>query len=89
MESALTSKGQATIPKAVREHLGLKAGDRIRFFLRREGGVTILPVIPASRLAGIVKYGGPPLSIEDMDDAIAEGALESAGLGPNSKLAAE
>jgi AbrB family looped-hinge helix DNA binding protein len=33
MESALTSKGQATIPKAIRDHLGLKSGDRIKFFM--------------------------------------------------------
>ena len=26
MESTITSKGQATIPKAIREHLGLKPG---------------------------------------------------------------
>jgi AbrB family looped-hinge helix DNA binding protein len=31
MESAITSKGQATIPKAIREHLGLKPGDRVKF----------------------------------------------------------
>ena len=33
MESAITRKGQATIPKAVREHLRLKPGDRVKFFL--------------------------------------------------------
>jgi hypothetical protein len=32
MESALTVKGQATIPKAIREHLHLKPGDRVKFF---------------------------------------------------------
>ncbi|HEV2991113.1 MAG TPA: AbrB/MazE/SpoVT family DNA-binding domain-containing protein [Candidatus Angelobacter sp.] len=32
MESAISVKGQATIPKVVREYLGLKPGDRIKFF---------------------------------------------------------
>ncbi len=32
MESAITTKGQATIPKAIRDYLGLKPGDRIKFF---------------------------------------------------------
>jgi AbrB family looped-hinge helix DNA binding protein len=31
VESAITVKGQATIPKAIREHLGLKPGDRVSF----------------------------------------------------------
>jgi AbrB family looped-hinge helix DNA binding protein len=33
VESAITAKGQATIPKAIREHLGLKPGDRVKFFM--------------------------------------------------------
>ncbi len=43
MESAITVKGQATIPKAIREHLGLKPGDRIKFFVRPDGSVVIVP----------------------------------------------
>jgi len=35
MESAITVKGQATIPKAIREHLGLKPGDRLSSFFTR------------------------------------------------------
>ena len=32
MDLAITAKGQATIPKAIRDHLGLKPGDRVKFF---------------------------------------------------------
>lgn len=32
MEATLSSKNQATIPKQVREHLNLKAGDRFQVF---------------------------------------------------------
>ena len=33
MESSITAKGQATIPKAIRDHLRLKPGDRVKFFV--------------------------------------------------------
>jgi AbrB family looped-hinge helix DNA binding protein len=77
MESALTSKGQVTIPKEAREHLGLKPGDRVKFFIQPDGRLVILPKIHVSALRGIVpKRKGPPLSIEQMDEAIAKGATE-------------
>ena len=55
MESALTGKGQATIPKAIREHLHLKPGDRVKFFVHPDGTVVLLPKVPASSLRGILK----------------------------------
>ena len=73
MESALTVKGQATIPKAVREYLHLGPGDRIKFFLHPDGTVVILPKLPASRLKGIVR-ARRRVSLDEMDTAIAEGA---------------
>jgi antitoxin PrlF len=73
MESALTVKGQATIPKAVREYLHLGPGDRIKFFLHPDGTVVILPKLPASRLKGIVRTRRR-VSLDEMDTAIAEGA---------------
>jgi antitoxin PrlF len=77
MESALTSKGQATIPKAIREHLGLKPGGRIRFFIHPDGSVVILPELPVSRLRGMLKSRKRrPVTIEEMDEAIAAGAAE-------------
>jgi AbrB family looped-hinge helix DNA binding protein len=39
MEFAITAKDQATIPKAIREHLRLKPGDRVKFFVHPDGGV--------------------------------------------------
>ena len=73
MESALSIKGQATIPKLIREHLQLRPGDRIKFFLHPDGTVVILPKIPTSRLKGIVR-SHRRVSLEDLDAAIAEGA---------------
>lgn len=42
MESALAVKGQATIPKTIREHLALKPGDRVKFFVHPDGSVVLL-----------------------------------------------
>lgn len=55
MESKITTKGQATIPKAIREHLRLKPDDKIKFFLRPDGSVVPLPKRPTSALRGILK----------------------------------
>jgi len=76
LESTITSRGQTTVPKAVRQALELKAGDRVRYTIEGSA-VRIRPLRPISRLRGIVQYKGPPLSLEDMDRAVAEGAYES------------
>jgi AbrB family looped-hinge helix DNA binding protein len=73
MESALSIKGQATIPKAIRDHLHLEPGDRIKFFMHPDGSVVILPKIPISKLKGVVKVRRRA-SLEDMEVAISEGA---------------
>jgi antitoxin PrlF len=82
MESALSIKGQATIPKAVREHLRLKPGDRVKFFVHPDGSVVILPKLSASALRGMMRSRRPrPASLEDMDKAIAAGAARGFGHG--------
>jgi antitoxin PrlF len=40
-ESTLTSKGQTTIPKAVRDMLGMKSGDRMTFTVMPDGTVLL------------------------------------------------
>lgn len=74
MESAITVKGQATIPKAIREHLQLKPGDRVKFFVQPDGSVVLLPKLPASALRGLVKSRRRPVTIAKMNQAIREGA---------------
>ncbi len=76
-ESKLTSRGQTTLPKAVREALDLKAGDLVRYFIY-DGEVRIAPVRPLSRLFGVLKYDGPPATLEDIERGIIEGACRSA-----------
>ena len=74
-ESSITIKGQTTLPKAVRDSLAVKAGDKVRYVIVDEG-VLIMPVRPTSRLFHSLKYDGPPVSLEEMDNAAAEGAIE-------------
>jgi antitoxin PrlF len=75
MESAITVKGQATIPKAIREHLGLKPGDRVKFFVHPDGTVVLLPKLPGRALRGILKSKRTrAVSIDEMTEAAAEGA---------------
>jgi antitoxin PrlF len=81
MESAITKKGQATIPKAVREHLHLRPGDRVKFFLHPDGSVVLLPKLPVTALRGLIKHRGAPVTIEDMDEAVIAGANEGISRG--------
>jgi AbrB family looped-hinge helix DNA binding protein len=46
----LTSKGQITVPRAVRQQLGLRAGDQIEFVMDN-GGFRIEKTRPADRFA--------------------------------------
>jgi antitoxin PrlF len=79
MESTITTKGQATIPKAIREHLRLKPGDRVKFFVHPDGSVVLLPKRPAAVLRGIIKPRHRPVTLDEMHDAAAAGAAEAAG----------
>lgn len=75
LESSITKKGQTTLPKAVRNALGLQAGDRVRYILS-DSHVRLLPVRPISRLFGILPYEGSTVTLEEMEQAIADGATE-------------
>jgi AbrB family looped-hinge helix DNA binding protein len=75
VESTLSSKGQATIPKAVRERLSLKPGDRFKFFFHPDG-VILLPKIPTTRLKGIVPKPLKAVSLEEIKAGIEAGATQ-------------
>lgn len=72
--ATVTSKGQVTIPVDVRNQLGLEAGDRIEFSFNEATGR--YEVYPATRslvaLKGVVKKPAKPVSIDEMNRAIAE-----------------
>ncbi|GAC1307779.1 MAG: hypothetical protein NVSMB21_12220 [Vulcanimicrobiaceae bacterium] len=75
MESAITSKGQATIPKAIREYLGLAPGDVVKFFVHPNGSVVLLPKHPTAELRGILARPGRAATIAEMNEAIVDGAV--------------
>ena len=67
-DAKVTSKGQITIPKAVREQLHLEAGDRVFFDVRDDGSVMLRARNkPIEGLFGLLyRKGRKPLTIEDM-----------------------
>ena len=70
--ATITSKGQITIPKEVREALGVAAGDRVEFVAQEKG---VYNVVAATRdvrhLKGLVAKPSRPVSIEAMNRAVA------------------
>jgi AbrB family looped-hinge helix DNA binding protein len=77
--ATLTSKGQTTIPKEIRDRLGLEPGDKLDFVVEADGRVVLRPATRDVReLRGMLRRKGrKPVSLEEMDRAIAEGALRS------------
>jgi AbrB family looped-hinge helix DNA binding protein len=57
--STLTSKGQITLPKSVRDKLNLKTGDKIEFRVESDGSVTLLPIAKkVSEVFGVFAFKG-------------------------------
>ena len=73
--AVVSSKGQITIPKEVREALGVNAGDRVEFVESAKG---VFEMLAASRdvreLKGIIGRPRKPVSVEDMRKAVARRA---------------
>lgn len=70
--ATITSKGQTTIPKEVREHLKVQPGDQLDFIIQADGTVIVRPAtIHVSQLKGILhRKDMKPVSIEAMDQAV-------------------
>ncbi|MEQ1776354.1 MAG: type II toxin-antitoxin system PrlF family antitoxin [Burkholderiales bacterium] len=66
--ATLTSKGQTTIPKEIRESLGMKAGDRMTFTLMPDGTVVMrVKNKSITQLAGMLhRKGRKPVPIEQL-----------------------
>ena len=76
--ATLTSKGQTTIPKEIRNYLGLKTGDRLEFVIESDGKVVLVPVtLDVADLQGVLPAPKRPVTIEEMEQAIQEGATRS------------
>jgi len=76
IESAVTAKGQTTLPRRVREELGLQPGDRIRYILA-DGEVRLLKARSVMELEGLLaRPGQPTVTLDEMERGIKRGALE-------------
>ncbi|VAX05985.1 hypothetical protein MNBD_GAMMA26-653 [hydrothermal vent metagenome] len=77
--ATITTKGQITIPKPVRQRLGVNPGDRVEF-IEMENGV--FQLVAANRdittLKGIIAKPQKAVSIDEMNSAIAEMGKEAA-----------
>lgn len=76
--ATMTSKGQITVPREVREDLGLTPGTKVTFTRTADGDY----VLARQRrsvldLFGAMGRGGPAVTLDEMDDAIAAGSAES------------
>jgi AbrB family looped-hinge helix DNA binding protein len=76
----MTSKGQITLPAATRAKLKLVKGAQMDVEETADGKVILTPRPQKTgdirRLRGILKYDGPPVSIEEMNEAIEKAAVD-------------
>lgn len=70
--ATMTSKGQVTIPAAVRARLGVDAGDRLEFIEVAPGRYEMIAATQSVKaLKGLVRKPATPVTIETMNAAIA------------------
>ena len=74
--ATLTSKGQLTLPKAIRDALGLHEGDQVRFELDQASGRTVMEPIRfrPEDLASFAIPGARRMSLPEMEAAKKAGA---------------
>lgn len=73
-KTTLTSKGQITLPREIRDHLGLETGDRISFEIRDGAVLVEAETVDLRTLRGIIKRRGRRVSVAEMSEAVRRGA---------------
>lgn len=73
MQATLTSKGQMTLPSAVRARLGLEAGDRLLVTVQDDDTIILKrkPTAAVTALRGLLPRPKRALTVEEMDAGIA------------------
>jgi len=68
-EATMTVKGQVTVPREIRNRLGLKSGDKVAFTMLSDGTVVVRPKTRRlTDLAGsLARPDQPSVSVEEMD----------------------
>ena len=78
MEATLTSKGQLTLPKGLRDAMHLKSGDKI-VFEEMNGAYILRPkTLDVRSLKGLVSYKGQPRTLDEMEAAIHKRMMDNA-----------
>ncbi len=74
MLATLTSKGQLTLPKEIRDRLGLAAGAMLDFQLQADDSITVRALQPdARRVRGLLKSPhAKALTVAQMDKGLAD-----------------
>jgi antitoxin PrlF len=75
-QATVTSKGQITIPKDVRDELGIETGTKVVFIRTKDGFVLRAKNLKLMDLRGTLKYDGPPLSDEEIDRRVGQALAE-------------
>jgi antitoxin PrlF len=71
--STITSKGQTTIPKNIREKLNLITGDNIEYHINNDNSVTLCHSnLDILNLYGLMRKTSKKVSVEDMNKVISE-----------------
>jgi AbrB family looped-hinge helix DNA binding protein len=69
MATTVTAKGQVTIPKAVRDYLGIGPGSQIDFKRAEDGRIMLVPgsdAKPVNRFAKFLGHAGPGPSTDEI-----------------------
>lgn len=75
MIATVTSKGQLTLPIEARKRFGIKAGSKLDFIITAGDRMEVVPMMDSVKnLKGMVPKPLKPLSLEEMDQAIAAGS---------------
>ncbi len=78
MYAKLTSKGQITLPKNIRDTFNLSPGDRLEFIIEKDHTVRLVAKhIPVKKLKGMLPKPDKPVSLEEMNRAILSGSDRS------------
>jgi AbrB family looped-hinge helix DNA binding protein len=78
--TTISTKGQLTIPSHIRDQLQLEPGTKVRFLVDDDGSLILFPIKgKVSDLYGSSRQEGQkPLSIDDMNEAVAQAAADRA-----------